>query len=112
MTLDPVGMRGDVRFDGVSFRYPKSAVQLAAQGEAEQAEAAGRAVQLPIQPFGLEEIDFEARPGQLVALVGPSGSGKTTTTYLIPRLYDVDAGAVADRRASTCATSAWSRWAA
>jgi ATP-binding cassette subfamily B protein len=29
-----------------------------------------------------------------VALVGPSGSGKTTTTYLVPRLYDVDAGAV------------------
>ena len=33
-------------------------------------------------------------PGELVALVGPSGSGKTTTTYLIPRLYDVDEGAV------------------
>ena len=45
-------------------------------------------------PFGLEDIDFEAQPGQLVALVGPSGSGKTTTTYLIPRLYDVDDGAV------------------
>jgi ATP-binding cassette subfamily B protein len=44
--------------------------------------------------FALEEIDFAAEPGQLVALVGPSGSGKTTTTYLIPRLYDVDAGAV------------------
>ena len=40
------------------------------------------------------DIDFEAEPGELVALVGPSGSGKTTTTYLIPRLYDVDAGAV------------------
>jgi ATP-binding cassette subfamily B protein len=44
--------------------------------------------------FSLEHIDFEAMPGELVALVGPSGSGKTTTTYLIPRLYDVDSGAV------------------
>jgi ATP-binding cassette subfamily B protein len=44
--------------------------------------------------FALEDIDFEAAPGELVALVGPSGSGKTTTTYLIPRLYDVDSGAV------------------
>jgi ATP-binding cassette subfamily B protein len=44
--------------------------------------------------FALEDIDFEAQHGELVALVGPSGSGKTTTTYLIPRLYDVDSGAV------------------
>jgi ATP-binding cassette subfamily B protein len=94
VTLDPASMRGDVRVQGVSFRYPKSALQLAAQAEAELAEATGRAVRLPVQPFGLTEIDFEARPGELVALVGPSGSGKTTTTYLIPRLYDVDAGAV------------------
>jgi ATP-binding cassette subfamily B protein len=94
VTLDPATMKGDVRVEGVSFRYPKSAVQLAAQAEAELAEATGRAVHLPVQPFGLIEIDFEARPGELVALVGPSGSGKTTTTYLIPRLYDVDAGSV------------------
>jgi ATP-binding cassette, subfamily B, bacterial len=47
-----------------------------------------------VPPFGLRDIDFEAEPGQLVALVGPSGSGKTTTTYLVPRLYEVDAGAV------------------
>ncbi len=47
-----------------------------------------------ITPFGLEHIDFTAEPGELVALVGPSGSGKTTTTYLVSRLYDVDAGAV------------------
>ena len=45
-------------------------------------------------PFGLDDVSFEAKPGELVALVGPSGAGKTTTTYLIPRLYDVDAGRV------------------
>ena len=34
------------------------------------------------------------RPGQLAALVGPSGAGKTTLTYLVPRLYEVDRGAI------------------
>jgi ATP-binding cassette subfamily B protein len=47
-----------------------------------------------VPPFGLEGVDFVAEPGELVALVGPSGAGKTTTTYLIPRLYDVGEGAV------------------
>jgi ATP-binding cassette subfamily B protein len=65
-----------------------------------EAEAIGAGPPLTVpelrlaQPFALERIDFEAAPGELVALVGPSGSGKTTTTYLIPRLYDVDDGAV------------------
>jgi ATP-binding cassette subfamily B protein len=94
VSLDPATMRGDLRFADVSFRYPRSAAQLAAQAEAELAEATGRAVHIPTATFALTDIDFEAKPGQLVALVGPSGSGKTTTTYLIPRLYDVDAGAV------------------
>jgi ATP-binding cassette subfamily B protein len=94
LVLETASMRGDLRFDTVSFRYPRSPTQAAAQAESELAEATGRAVHLSIQPFELEEIDFEARPGELVALVGPSGAGKTTTTYLIPRLYDVETGSV------------------
>ncbi|HET6649346.1 MAG TPA: ATP-binding cassette domain-containing protein, partial [Candidatus Limnocylindria bacterium] len=74
--------------------YPVAAAQIEVAEEAAEAEAEGRAVPTAIQPFGLSDISFSARPGQLVALVGPSGSGKTTTTYLIPRLYDVDAGSV------------------
>jgi ATP-binding cassette subfamily B protein len=92
--LAPVTMRGEVRFDHVTFRYPVAAAQLQAAIETAEAEAEGRAVPTQIQPFALEDISYTARPGQLVALVGPSGSGKTTSTYLIPRLYDVDAGSV------------------
>ncbi|MEO8638932.1 MAG: ABC transporter ATP-binding protein, partial [Chloroflexota bacterium] len=94
VSLDPATLRGDVRFRNVTFRYPSPAAPVAAPAEVELAEAEGRAVLIPVRPFGLNEIDFEAMPGQLVALVGPSGAGKTTTTYLIPRLYDVDEGAV------------------
>jgi ATP-binding cassette subfamily B protein len=94
--LDPAKVRGELRLRSVSFHYPRPPTPLAPPAEAEAAEREGLAVPLPsaTQPFGLDEIDFEALPGQLVALVGPSGAGKTTTTYLIPRLYDVDAGAV------------------
>jgi ABC-type multidrug transport system fused ATPase/permease subunit len=42
----------------------------------------------------LEDIDLDVEPGRTIAVVGPTGSGKTTLVMLIPRLYDVDAGAV------------------
>jgi ATP-binding cassette, subfamily B, bacterial len=109
VAIDRSTMRGSVRFADVSFRYKTAAVPTAAAptleeeadtvaAEAESTEAAGTPE--PVEPiafipaFGLEHIDFEVKPGQLVALVGPSGSGKTTTTYLVPRLYDTDTGSV------------------
>jgi ATP-binding cassette, subfamily B, bacterial len=94
VALSPQTMRGEVRFDRVSFRYPVAAGQLEATEEMVAAEADGRAVPTQVVPFSLTEISYAAAPGQLVALVGPSGSGKTTSTYLVPRLYDVDAGSV------------------
>jgi ATP-binding cassette subfamily B protein len=100
VALDRSTVRGAVRFRDVSFRYPVIAVPAAKtaaeadDGDAGAAETPAMPVLAMSQPFGLEHIDFEVMPGQLVALVGPSGSGKTTTTYLVPRLYDVDSGAV------------------
>lgn len=42
----------------------------------------------------LVDLNFIAEPGQTIALVGPSGSGKTTVANLLPRFYDVNAGAI------------------
>src|SRR5215216_6730644 len=42
----------------------------------------------------LRDVDLDVEPGRTVALVGPTGSGKTTLVMLIPRLYDVETGAV------------------
>ena len=70
VTLQPERVRGDVVFDHVSFRYD------------------------PDGRLALDDVSFEALPGQLVALVGPSGAGKTTISYMLERLYDVSSGAV------------------
>lgn len=77
-----------VRFEHVAFTYPGSEdVSLASlQAVARPEKHDGRSV--------LVDIDFEAKPGQLVALVGPSGAGKTTITHLVARLYDASAGTV------------------
>lgn len=42
----------------------------------------------------LKDVSFTAEPGQTLAIVGPTGAGKTTIINLLPRFYDVSAGAV------------------
>lgn len=47
----------------------------------------------PNQPV-LQDINFDVKVGQVLALVGPSGSGKTTLVHLIPRFFDVKSGRI------------------
>ncbi len=42
----------------------------------------------------LDDVNFAARPGELVAIVGPTGAGKTTLAHLIPRLFEPTSGRV------------------
>jgi ATP-binding cassette subfamily B protein len=73
---------------------PVDEIPLPSEGNGEREGEGDAAAEPAPRSFGLEDIDFNVEPGQLVALVGASGAGKTTTTYLVPRLYDVDQGAV------------------
>ena len=66
----PAPLRGEVRFDAVSFRY------------------------LPSQRDVVRDISLHMAPGEVVALVGRSGAGKTTIASLLPRFWDVTAGTI------------------
>ncbi|MEV6709109.1 ABC transporter ATP-binding protein, partial [Micromonospora wenchangensis] len=63
-------VRGRLRFEGVSFRYPGSA-----------------------EPV-LREIELTVEPGETLALVGATGCGKSTLLSLVPRLHDVTGGRI------------------
>jgi ATP-binding cassette subfamily B protein len=77
-----------IEFEHVDFSYPTAEeVSLASL------ESVAVLDQAPTQQV-LFDLSFTALPGELVALVGPSGAGKTTISHLIPRLYDVRAGAI------------------
>lgn len=77
-----------VTLDDVRFGYPAAdKVSLASLEEvAVLDQRGGQEV--------LHGVSFRAEPGQLVALVGSSGAGKSTIASLVPRLYDVESGAV------------------
>lgn len=77
-----------VEFDDVRFAYPapESYSLASLEDVATLDHRGGEEV--------LHGVSFRADPGEMVALVGPSGAGKSTIAGLVPRLYDVDAGAV------------------
>jgi len=64
----PATIQGHVRFENVSFSYQD-------------------------QPT-LHEVNIEAKPGQVVALVGPTGAGKTTVLSLLARFYETTGGRI------------------
>jgi ATP-binding cassette, subfamily B, bacterial len=75
----PRPLRGELRLQGVAFRYPRPPTPGSGHGEA-----------LP----ALDGFDLHVRPGETVALVGPSGAGKSTVLSLLLRFHDPQAGSV------------------
>lgn len=77
-----------VEFKSVSFHYPKadeiSLASLESIAKPEIVESGSV----------INNISFTVKPGTLTAIVGPSGAGKSTISGLLPRLYDVNSGAI------------------
>lgn len=105
LQLKPEEVRGEVTSNNVMFSYKRdehpSFEEKSEQEDNHAVIQANPISPLPVAPAHeepqrptLNNISFSIQPGQLAALVGPSGAGKTTITYLVPRLYDVDDGAV------------------
>jgi ATP-binding cassette subfamily B protein len=88
---------GLVEFNDVWFRYetgrPEGLDAVSRFWDWEPADVAPQAA-ASTREWALSEVSFRAEPGTLTALVGPSGAGKTTISYLVPRLYDVNAGSI------------------
>ncbi|WP_433611440.1 ABC transporter ATP-binding protein [Prescottella agglutinans] len=77
-----------VEFRSVDFAYPAAdKVSLASLEEVAGLDTRGGATVL-------HDVSFRVEPGRMTALVGSSGAGKSTIAQLLPRLYDVDSGAV------------------
>lgn len=66
-------VKGSVEFSHVSFTYDKGT---------------------PAETKVLEDVSFQVKPGETIALVGPTGAGKTTIVNLISRFYDIEEGTI------------------
>ncbi|MGA8988426.1 ABC transporter ATP-binding protein [Aeromicrobium sp.] len=97
VTLGSKDLRGSIEFRDVFFRYPEPR-SLTGSPSADRFGDSGVRIEqdapAPEQGWALEGVSLSVEPGQLAAIIGPSGAGKTTMTYLVPRFYDVGAGAV------------------
>ncbi|HET7768920.1 MAG TPA: ABC transporter ATP-binding protein [Chloroflexota bacterium] len=88
---------GRVVFENVLFAYSQQrAGQARFQPRADHLADDGRTIEAPAGEGEtvLHDINFVAEPDQVVALLGHTGAGKTSLVALIPRFYDVTAGAV------------------
>ncbi len=102
LDLKPDEVKGEISFKDVSFTYKRDDIKLPSGFEKHELDgkqppepaAVPTMGEEPVDHLTLNHISFDIKRGQLAALVGPSGAGKTTITYLIPRLYEVDSGAV------------------
>jgi ATP-binding cassette subfamily B protein len=88
IVLDPSRVVGEVRFEGVSFRYTDIGGQLAPV-------AAGQRARNPDTPsWTVHDIDLTVPAGTRTAVVGETGAGKTTLGYLVARLYEPQVGRI------------------
>ena len=84
--LRPSELLGEVRFEGVSFRYGGATSSAPAELARESASADS--------PWTLRDVDLVVPAGTRTAVVGETGAGKTTLGYLVARLYEPQQGRV------------------
>ena len=87
-TLMADDLRGEIRFDGMWFAYSDEASSPGPFSGGEGGHSSDK------EHWALRDISFEAKAGQMIALVGATGSGKSSIVNVLSRAYDYQKGAV------------------